>query len=70
MGSVAVPKNGSTHRLSREQVDELHVSTADVSVAGKLSGEQQYPQRISPAKGDLIHRIGELLEGVITSAAV
>jgi hypothetical protein len=29
-----------------------------------------YPQRISPAKSDLIHRIGELLEGVITSAAV
>jgi hypothetical protein len=65
-----VLKNGSTHCLSREQVDELHVSTADDSVAGKLVGEQQHSQRVSAARSNLIHRIGELFEGVVTSAAV
>jgi hypothetical protein len=66
-----VLQNESTHRLFREQVDELHVSTADDSVVGKLIGEQQeHSQRISAAKSELIHRIGELLEGVVTSAAV
>jgi hypothetical protein len=34
----------------------------------KVDGD--WPSAFSPAKGDLIHRIGELLEGVITSAAV
>jgi hypothetical protein len=58
-------------RLFREQVDELHVSTADDSAIWKLIGEQQeHSQRISTAKSELIHRIGELLEGVVISAAV